>query len=160
MPSLGLGHSCCGGVPRDRIPFGVCLASYSALLGSAGFISMFSMSNPVLRLHLGCPQTCWIELSLQREHDFTLLQELQFGPLFGHLLNPCPLHFRRQTYLRSSLGCFCGLLLRPLLPPLLPSGIRQGSLLALGSRLLPVVPCFRLPMAHICSPSTWESAEV
>ena len=65
---------------------------------------MLSVSNPVLRVHLGRLRTCWIELSLQREHDFALLQELQFGHLLGHLLDPCPLPFRHQTHLRGSLG--------------------------------------------------------
>ena len=101
-------------------------------MGSAGLVSQLPVTNPVLRLHLGCSRTCWIELSLQRELDFALLQELPFGSLFGHLLDPCPPPFRRQTHLGSSLGCSCGLLVRPLLPPLMPSGIRKGSLLALG----------------------------
>ena len=138
------------------------MASYSAFLGSAGFISMLSVSNPVLRLHLGCLRTCWIELSLQREHDFALLQELQFGHLFGHLLDPCPLPFRHRTHLRGSLRCSCGLPLRPLLPPLMLSGIRKGSLLALGSLFAPPwVPftalgvLFRDRVLSICSLSTW-----
>ena len=99
MPSLGLGHSCCHGSPlRDRVPFGASLASYSALLGSAGFISMLSLSHLVLRFHLGCLRTCWIELSLQRELDFALLQELRFGPLFGHLLtHACILFVAKRT---------------------------------------------------------------
>ena len=113
------------------------MASYSALKVSAGFMSLLSVSNPVLRLHLGCLRTCCLELSLQRELDSALLQGLLFGPLFGHLLDPCSLPFRHQTYLRSSLGCSCGLLLRPLLPPLLPSAIRQGSLVVLGLLFAP-----------------------
>ena len=84
MPSLGLENSCCQAPPmapwRDRVPFGASLASYSALLGSAGFISMLLVSNPDLRPHLGCLRTCWIELSLQRELDFALLQELCGSP--------------------------------------------------------------------------------
>ena len=76
--------------------------------GSAGFISMLSVSNPVLRLPLGCLRTCWIELSLQRELNFALLQELRFGSLFGYLLDPCLLPFRRQTHFRGSLGSSFG----------------------------------------------------
>ena len=91
-----------------QVPFGVCLASYSALLGSAGFLFMLSSSKPVLRLHLECLRMCWIELSLQREHDFAFLQELQFGHLFGHLLDACPLPFRHQTHLRGSVGALAG----------------------------------------------------
>ena len=93
--------------------------------------------NPVLRLHSGGLRTCWIELWLQPEHDFALPQELQLGPLFGDLLDPCPLPFRHQTHLRGSLRCSCGFPLRPLLPPLMLSGIRKGSLLALGSLFVP-----------------------
>ena len=81
---------------------------YGALLGSAGFISMLSVSNPFLRLHLGRVRTCWIELSLQREHDFALLQELRFGPLFGYLLDPCLLPFRHRTHFKGSLGFSIG----------------------------------------------------
>ena len=65
---------------------------------------MLSVSNPVLMLRLGCLRTCWIELSLQREHDFAILQELQFGTLFGDLLDPCPPSFRRQKDLGARLG--------------------------------------------------------
>ena len=45
---------------------------------------MLLVIDPVLRLHLGSLWTCWIEFSLQQELDFALLQELQFGHLFGH----------------------------------------------------------------------------
>ena len=51
-------------------------ASYSVLLGSTVFLFMLSVSNPVLRFHAGCFRICWLELSLYRELDFVLLQEL------------------------------------------------------------------------------------
>ena len=88
--------------------FGAGLVSYSALLGSAGLISMMSLSNPILRSHLGCLQTCWIELSLQRVLHFAFLQELQFGSLFGCLLDSVPLPFRCQMHLSGSLGSYVG----------------------------------------------------
>ena len=73
-----------GAFVLPRLPHGRTrsLDSEGALLGFAGFLSQLSVTNPVLRLHLGCSQTCWIELSLQRELDFALLQDLRFGPPF------------------------------------------------------------------------------
>ena len=117
---------------RDRVPFGYTGVPFGSTWVSSGSTSLLSLSNQVLRLHSGCLRTCWIELSLQREHDFAILQELKFGPLFGHLLDQCPPSFRRQKHLRSSLGCSCGLLLR-----LYCSGIHKRSLLALLSRSIP-----------------------
>ena len=79
----------------------------------------------------------------------------QIWTLFGHLLDSCPPPFRRQKHLRSSLGCSCGLLLRPLLHPLMLSGIRKESLLALlsllfllGSHLLPLGSLFKTILSH------------
>ena len=133
------------------------MASYNAFLGSAGFISMLSVSNPVLRLHLGCLRTCWIELSLQRELDFALLQELRFGPIFGYLLDPCLLPFRHQTHFRGSLGssvgshcafiCLLAALWHPQRITCSPSG---HFLLAHGSRLLPLGSLFGDRVALIC----------
>ena len=118
---------------RDRVPFGASLASYSAFLGSAGFISMLSVSNPVLRLHLGCLRTCWIELSLQRELDFPLLQELRLVFFFGAPSGCMSASFSSPNALQGPTWFFYRLPLRPRLPPLLLSGICNGSLLALGS---------------------------
>ena len=56
---------------------------------------MLSLSN------LWCLRTCWIELSLQPELDFALLQELPIGCLFGSLLDSFPFPFRCQTHLRA-----------------------------------------------------------
>ena len=86
---------------RNQVPF-------VANFGSTGFIFMLSVSNPVLKPHSGFLQTCWIELSLQRELDFALLQELQFGHLFGHCLESFLPIFRRQTHLSGSLGSSLG----------------------------------------------------
>ena len=110
------------------------MASYSVLPGSVGFISVLAVSNPVLRLHSGCLRTRWIELRFQRELDFTLLEEFQFGRLFGHLLDPCPL---RSIAKRIS-GPHLGALAEPLSFPLKLSGIRKASLLALGPPLGPL----------------------
>ena len=69
---------------------------------------MLSVSNPVLRLHLGCLQTCWIELSLQREHDFALLQELKFGPFLDTFWTRVRFLFVAKRISGAHLGALAG----------------------------------------------------
>ena len=74
-----------------------------------------------------------IELPLQRELDFHLLQGLQVGHLFGHLLCPCQLPFR----LLGPIWLLYGPALRPLSSSLDAFWRPPGPLLFLGSRLAP-----------------------
>ena len=153
MPSLGLGASCCLPPMAGQGPFWCQFGVLQCFLGLRRLHFYAFIEQPCFEAPLGCLRTCWIQLSLQPELVFVFFQKLRFGNLFGYLLDPCPLPFRHQTYLRRSLSCSCRLLLRPLLPPLLPAGIRQHFLLLLGSRLLPMGR-FRHRVAPICSPST------
>ena len=59
---------------------------------SSGVVFMLPVSDPVLRLHLGCPFMCSTELSCRRELDFQLFQDLSFGPFFDTFLDPCWTH--------------------------------------------------------------------
>ena len=138
-------------------PFWCQLGLLQCFLVSVGFISVLAGSNPVLRLHSGCLRTCWIELSLERELDFTLLQEFQFGRLFGHLLDLCPLLFIAKH--------ISGLHLVPLWAPAEtsfaslaalwhPPGITSRPRVTFCSFLGSLGPRFGDPVAPICSPST------
>ena len=69
--------------PRETL----CRA-YGASERSSGIIFVLPVSNPVFRLHLGCPFMCSTELSCRRELDFQLFQGLSFGPSFDTFLHP------------------------------------------------------------------------
>ena len=75
--------------------------------GLLGFISVLSVSNSVLRLHLGCLRTCWIELS-QRQHDFALVQELKFGPFLDTFWTHIRLLFVAKRISGVHLGALAG----------------------------------------------------
>ena len=122
MARPGLEASCClapsmAGPGPFQVPFSSIFRSLSVLLPPcAQFLATFLCSQGTTQVWCSfwVSLTCWIELPLQRELDFHLLQGLQFGFLFGHLLCPCQFPFRFW----GPIWLLYGLALRPLLSSL------------------------------------------